>query len=188
MALDKGDRVKVIGGRKSKGVTGTIFWVGENNYGEGQRFGIRGDDGETHWVPEEHCEASDERMEVPEGPELGKGDRVQWGDADALAEGVVFWLGPNKYGPGTRVGVKDDAGETHWYDSRQLTKLDSPPTPTAHPDGPGPGGSAFDQPDAYGAPAAGWGDAPPIDDDWAASIGEPEPSEAAEISDDDIPF
>jgi len=188
MAFDKGDHVKVIGGRNSKGVTGTIFWVGENKFSEGQRFGIRGDDGETHWVPEEHCEASKEVMEVPEGPELDKGDRVQWTVGDGAAEGEVFWLGPNKFGSGTRVGVKDELGETQWFDSRRLSKVDVPSTPSAHPDGPAVGGSAFDAPDAYGAPAGSWGDAPPIDDDWASSVGEPEGGEAAEVSDDDIPF
>ena len=180
MAFEKGDRVKIVGGRKSKGVTGQIFWVGENKYGEGQRFGIRGDDGETHWVPEEHCEASTETMEVPEGPELSKGDRVLWTDGGVELDGEVFWLGPNKFGPGTRVGVKDDDGETHWMDSRRLTKLEDGAAPPPRPEPPPASGSAFDQPDAFGAPPA-W-EGPPVDDAWADSVGEPEGA------DDDIPF
>ena len=185
MGFAKGDRVKVVGGRKSMGVTGVIFWIGDNKYGEGQRFGVRGDDGETHWVPEEHCEATQEVMEVPEGPALEKGDRVQWSEDDRSFEGSVFWLGPNKFGPGTRVGVKDDDGETHWFDSRRLTRLDEAIAPSPHPDGPAPEGPGFDGPDegaGFGGGPASWEEAPPVDDAWAHSVGEPEGA------DDDIPF
>lgn len=182
MAFRKGDRVKVIGGKKSLGVTGTIFWVGENKYGEGQRFGIRGDDGETHWVAEELCEATRETMEVPEGPEIGKGDRVQWGEGDDLLEGTVFWLGPNKFGPGTRIGVKDDDGETHWLDSRRLTQVAEGAAPAPRPPRAPRGGSAFDEPDPFSSPPV-WEDAPPVDDAWADSVGEPEG-----LDDEDIPF
>ena len=45
--IGKGDRVKVTSGR-SEGVTGTVFWMGQNKYGPGDRFGVRGDDGQTH--------------------------------------------------------------------------------------------------------------------------------------------
>ena len=189
MAFTKGARVKVIGGRKSMGVTGTIFWIGDNKYGEGQRFGIRGDDGETHWVPEEHCEGTSETMEVPEAPELSKGDEVTWMDGEMLLSGHVFWLGPNKYGSGTRAGVKDPQGETHWFDTRRLQRAEGAssqvaPAPASAP--PDAGGSRFDQPAAFGAPA--WDDGPPMDDAWAESVGVPEGSEAEGVSDDDIPF
>jgi hypothetical protein len=45
--MTKGDTVQIIKG-KSKGTTGTIFWVGETKYGA--RVGIKPEDGETVWA------------------------------------------------------------------------------------------------------------------------------------------
>jgi len=45
-----------------------------------------------------------------------KGDRVRAGDL----EGEVFWVGRSKFGPGTRVGLRDDAGATHWLSADDL--------------------------------------------------------------------
>ena len=43
--VDKGQRVKVIKGRKAVGVTGTVFWIGDNKWGEGKRIGDIGGGG-----------------------------------------------------------------------------------------------------------------------------------------------
>ena len=49
---------------------------------------------------------------------LKKGSRVfarQLGKPDV--KGVITWVGPNRYGPGIRYGVKaDGGGGTHWFD------------------------------------------------------------------------
>ncbi len=48
-ALEKGTRVEITRGT-SAGARGEVFWVGESRYGKGFRYGVRADDGETHWV------------------------------------------------------------------------------------------------------------------------------------------
>jgi len=126
--MQKGTRVRVVSGRKSRGVEGTVFWEGPNKYGEGTRLGIKDDDEETHWVNAEHVEV----LAAPEGGEereaaraeaatsevdvskLVKGARVKWGSG---AAGVIFWVGPNKYGPGLRLGVTSDEGGKVWLDA-----------------------------------------------------------------------
>ena len=47
---NKGARVKIIRGRSGVGVSGEIFWKGDSRYSDGERLGIRGDDGETYWI------------------------------------------------------------------------------------------------------------------------------------------
>lgn len=50
--LVKGATVKVVKGRKVPvGTVGTVFWMGEGNYGK-TRLGIRDAAGQTHWVPD----------------------------------------------------------------------------------------------------------------------------------------
>jgi hypothetical protein len=121
--MQKGTRVRVVSGRKSKGVEGAVFWEGPNKYGEGTRLGIKDDDDETHWVNAEHVEviaaapgaeeAEAAAAEVDES-KMQKGARVRWGDGNT---GVIFWVGPNKYGPGLRLGVTSDAGGKVWLDA-----------------------------------------------------------------------
>ena len=48
--IDKGTRVTIIGGRRGKGQSGSVFWTGKNKWGDGDRLGVSGDDGETYWV------------------------------------------------------------------------------------------------------------------------------------------
>lgn len=124
----KGKRVKVVKGRKAKGVEGTVFWHGKNKYGDGMRVGIKSDDGETHWVDVTHVEELEDGTEAAEEAATAeqaetteslppKGTRVAWDDEHGTSCGEVFWTGQNKYGPGMRLGVKDEAGETHWIDA-----------------------------------------------------------------------
>jgi len=148
--LPKGARVKVVKGRKSNGVTGTIFWVGDNKYGEGKRYGLKGDDGATHWVAAEHCEAWDAPPEPVEAPDLVRGDRVAFQRDGEPDEGEVFWVGPSRHGPGTRVGVKTHDDETLWFDARQVKKLDGAAAPS--PRGPRPPRPSPDVPDMPDAP------------------------------------
>lgn len=122
--MDKGTRVEIVRGRNGKGAVGTVFWVGDDKFDEGsKRLGVRGDDGETYWVSSNNVERTGAEPPDDDGPELEKGDRVGWRRGEEEGEGEVFWLGPSKHGGGVRVGVRDDAGETHWFDARQLTPL-----------------------------------------------------------------
>ena len=116
--IDKGSRVVVTKGKKSVGATGTVFWIGDNKFGEGKRLGIEGDDGETHWIPMEYVEATEMQAPDVEAPE--KGSSVSWGEGEEQRTGTVFWVGESKSGKGWRVGVKDAEEETHWLDARQL--------------------------------------------------------------------
>lgn len=118
MTLKKGDRIKVIKGRKAKDVVGTIFWFGDNKFGEGKRLGIEGDDGETYWVPEDYVEPTKDEAPEVEPPE--KGARVRFEFQGVMVEAEVFWSGPSKSGRGHRVGVKDGEGEPHWLDARKV--------------------------------------------------------------------
>ncbi len=44
-----------------------------------------------------------------------KGDRVKIVEGQGSGQhGEVFWIGPNKWGPGSRLGVRGDDGETYW--------------------------------------------------------------------------
>ena len=131
MAIGKGDRVLVVKGKKSLGTVGTVFWIGPNKFGEGNRLGIKSDDAETHWVPEAYVEVT--ALQAPEVEPPEKGASVSWMDGDLPRAGTVFWVGESKAGNGYRVGVKDDDGETHWLDARQLevtaASIDDEPPP-----------------------------------------------------------
>ena len=182
----KGARVSITGGKKGKGVAGEVFWIGDNKFGEGKRYGVKGDDGETYWIAGEHLNAeTGARPPMASGaePALRKGDRVWVPLAGTEAVGEVFWVGASKRGDGTRVGVKDPGGETHWFDARQLRKAndDAPaarPAPKAvpvgHRDEPPPfdDGPGDSEPPPWGdvpawedAPA--WDEPPPADEDWS---------------------
>jgi len=129
---------------------GTVFWVGENSYGDGKRLGVKGDDAETYWVNAENVEPSEAPVSTPGGPAPDRGDRVRWKQAGATGEGDIFWVGPNRHAPGVRVGVRCDDGETRWLDQVQVEVIDA-------------GSSAG----ASGAPAPGFvpSDPPPMDDE-----------------------
>lgn len=50
--------------------------------------------------------------------EVAKGERVRFTKGkNAGVEGRVFWFGDSKFGPGKRVGVNGDDGETYWADA-----------------------------------------------------------------------
>lgn len=166
--MDKGERVKIVRGKKGVGTAGEIFWVGENKYGPGKRFGVRGDDGETYWVDAGHVEATTDSAPAPdEGESFQKGDRVAFKMNGREGEGEVFWIGESRRG-GQRLGVRpSDDDEAVWLDARQATRIDGQA-----------GGAA---PDLDSAPPMADGP-PPIDDatlDAWASYGE-EADEAPE--------
>ncbi len=191
--MDKGDRVRIVKGRQGKDQTGSIFWVGENKYGSGQRFGISGDDGETYWIPEENCEqleagsAGFAQEEV--SFEFDKGDRVAWKNNNGSGVGTIIWIGDNKHGPGKRVGVRDEnMEEAVWLDGRLISKLpdDYEPAPQSndrvdswgggnrntaggnHSSGGGYGGGSGDrdagQADSWGGDSGDPGPPPAMDD------------------------
>lgn len=54
---------------------------------------------------------------------LEKGERVfvrQLGKPDV--RGKVTWVGPSKYGPGMRYGVRADGGGMHWVDEENVER------------------------------------------------------------------
>lgn len=169
----KGDRAAVVSGTKDLGVRGEVFWIGENKYGPGMRYGLRGDDGETYWVDEANIGAEDGAPPAPEpppadeGPPIAKGARVEitGGKQGVGVQGEVFWAGESRYGPGMRYGIRAADDETYWVDGRFVQEIEA-------------------------APEASGGGAPPVDDaplpdpdefaDFAEPMDEPPP--------DDIPF
>lgn len=187
--MDKGTRVHITGGRQGKGQTGTIFWKGPNKYGEGDRYGVQGDDGATYWVVEDDVEKADGAAPPPPadtGVTFDKGDRVELQQNGQTVYGNVFWIGKSKMG-GQRLGVRgDDSEEAIWIDARFVTAAsgDAPPAPTG---GAAPGGHAMshgsdaeddEMPASYAAPID-MGEMPPmapIDDSdaarWAAEVDE----------------
>ena len=185
--MDKGQRVKIVGGRQGVDQSGTIFWKGPNKWGNGERLGVRGDDGETYWVSDEDCEAATGDAPVQEaGDTFAKGDRVTFTNKGQESRGTVFWIGESRNGPGQRLGVNDDAGEdAAWLDANQCKALseedDQGPPPqsqrAAAPKGKPADGWAEDdqQPEAW-RPPVGMDEAPPpppMDDaeleTWAGS-------------------
>lgn len=177
--MEKGARVEIVKGRKGKGTVGTVFWVGENQYGPGVRLGIEGDDGETYWVNADNVEPT-AKGPPPEPEEPSRGDRVRFTLDDAVAHGEVFWVGPAKSGRGTRVGVNCDDGETRWLNARQV-EIDAgeAPSPSAAPDE----GDLAPPPPVPAAPA----DGPPPAPDWEAPPASEEWEDAG-WDDSDPPF
>jgi hypothetical protein len=191
--VDKGTRVTITGGSSGRGVSGTVFWTGPNKYGEGERLGVRGDDGQTYWVSDDLVEPATAPPPKVDVPRYEKGDRVSFEKGDGRGTGSVFWTGDNKYGPGQRLGVRDDAPEGEddavWLDSRLVTRLDDDaPAPAARQRPPSAAGSAPPMPtdgppepplpadDSWDAPAGAdeLPEGPPLDDpaldQWAASV------------------
>lgn len=173
--MDKGARVRITGGRNGVGVAGEIFWKGPNKWGKGDRFGIRGDDGETYWVSESDVEASEGPAPEPEpGPTFSKGDRVAFRAGGREGTGSVFWIGENKRGPGQRLGIRDDAPEGEddavWIDARFARPLEGESSAPGSP-------ASWDDPaaDEEIPPAAAY-DMPPVsdgpvrDDSWVDSM------------------
>jgi hypothetical protein len=169
-AYGKGDRVAITGGRKGLGVRGDIFWVGENKYGPGWRYGLKGDDGETYWLDEANVGDEKGAPPPPEGSqpsteEFEKGDRVRIraGD-DKGVVGSVFWVGESKFGKGMRYGIRGDDEETYWADQAQVEASDEPA-----PEGQASARNEFsddaplpEDPGAFEAP-------PPEDDDFVGA-------------------
>ncbi len=171
--FDKGDRAAIVSGRKNVGVRGQVFWIGDNKYGEGKRYGLRGDDGETYWIDGSHLGPEQGAPPAPEAPPekpaIAKGARASITKGpSAGVEGEVFWVGDNKYGPGKRYGIKDDGGETHWADSNQVEQIAAPAAPAASKDS--------------SAPPADDAPLPDGEDDFAGR------DDFAEDFGDDVPF
>lgn len=123
--MDKGTRVRITKGR-DEGKAGVVFWVGEDRYGPGKRFGLRGDDGTTYWAREADVEVDDgPAPELPTADRTyGKGDRVAYEVDGERAYGSVFWTGESRAG-GQRLGLKAEAdGETVWRDARFVEPAD----------------------------------------------------------------
>ncbi len=193
--VDKGTRVTITKG-KGTGVSGTIFWVGANKWGPGQRFGIRGDDGETYWAPEPDVEeAGGPAPEVEAGPTFAKGDRVGFKVGEREGTGTVFWTGDSRSGPGQRLGINDDSGEEPvWLDSRFARALGADEPPMVESGVPGVGrdpavampeydGPAQEPPLPDSEPLASDDEAPPpvpYDDGYFDQL-------AATVDEDDVP-
>ena len=126
--ISKGTHVVVVAG-KSEGTRGVVFWEGENKFGSGKRFGVKDANGDAHWVDEEHVEIDDDPPKDAGGPpkqeqtepphEKGTAVRVIAGDAEG-AEGEIFWVGESKFRGGSRYGIKDENGDTHWADHDEV--------------------------------------------------------------------
>ena len=129
--FQKGARVEIVDGRSGVGVSGEIFWKGESRYTDGERLGVRGDDGETYWVDDSEVQAATgEAPKQDAGPTFDKGDRVSFRDRGRDGTGTVFWIGQSRQGPGQRLGVRDDDAEGEdnavWLDARLCKPSDTP--------------------------------------------------------------
>jgi hypothetical protein len=191
-AYGKGDRVAITGGRQGVGVRGDIFWIGENKYGPGWRYGVKGDDGETYWLDEAHVGDEKEAPPPPEGSqpsteEFDKGDRVRIrAGEDKGVVGSVFWVGESKFGKGQRYGIRGDDEDTYWADQAQVEASDEPAPGGKKSESRPPAKAArneFSDDDAPLPEDPGTFEAPPPDDDdyLAADGGE-------EGDPNDIPF
>jgi len=175
--MKKGDRVSITGGKKGVGVSGEIFWIGKDKFGGGERYGVRGDDGDTYWVSSKQVEAADGPAPAVEaGPTFAKGDRVSFRFKGQEGSGSVFWLGENRYGPGQRLGVRpDDSEEAVWLDSRFAEKIEGEaPAPSSSP---APAGddtpwedTSSEEADYFGGAAGPVDDGPPLDDAYLSSM------------------
>ena len=178
---DKGDRAAIVSGKNPLGTRGEVFWVGENKYGPGMRYGLKGDDGQTYWLNDEEI-GSEEGAPPPPPPKpksdkpvLDKGTRVKIvGTKDAGVEGEIFWTGQSRYGPGMRYGVKNGE-ETYWVDEENVEVVETPAAAS--------GGSAESAEEPPPAGPMPMDDAVPDDADLP-----PEAFEQESYSDEDIPF
>lgn len=113
-AINKGARV--FARRLGKAdVRGKITWVGPNRYGEGYRYGVRADDGTTHWVDEKDITPEVDPSAEDKGG-IKKGSQVVvTGGPHSGVRGEVFIASP-----GGRFGVRDDDEETYWVDEKDI--------------------------------------------------------------------
>ncbi len=98
--LAKGTRVRITRG-ESAGAEGEVFWVGERKFGPGHRYGVRDDEGETHWIDGPGVEAiqgapppksapaakRDAREFADDAPSSGFDDAASSGFDDAASSG-----------------------------------------------------------------------------------------------------
>ncbi|MGE0789647.1 MAG: hypothetical protein AB7S26_28500 [Sandaracinaceae bacterium] len=186
--LEKGARVAIVGGRQGVGTRGEIFWIGENKYGPGMRYGVRGDNGETYWLDADKLGPESAAPAAPDGPAkpvLAKGQRVEITRGPGSGtQGEVFWVGDSKFGKGMRYGVKDDAGETHWVDEQQVDAIEGGPPPK--PKSGAPAGHASGHEPPMPSSADDFEEAPLDfgDDDGGGGGFDDE----APFPDDDVPF
>ncbi len=131
--MEKGARVRIVGGYEGVGEVGDIFWWGESKFGEGMRAGVTAEDGTKYWVDEENLAWPDADIdpevleEAKKAAEFGKGDRVRIKNGkDAGVEGTIFWWGESKWGDGMRAGIETDDGETVWSDAADLEAVEGP--------------------------------------------------------------
>lgn len=197
MKFNKGDRVQIKPGNNGGGVCGEVFWKGAKKWGDGERLGVRGDDGETYWIDDEYVEATDKTSPPPDpGDTFNKGDRVKFKNRGREGRGTVFWIGESRNGPGQRLGIDDDDGEDAvWLDARFAKALspdeDVPAAPGA-PSGGGYGGGGYGGGDQAADDGAPWTPPvdpgamptpPPIDDSFADAW-----AAGQEDEEDDLPF
>ena len=168
----KGDRVAVVAGRKNLGVRGEIFWVGENKYGGGWRYGLKDSSGETVWSSEENLGAPEDAPPEPERearPVLEKGTIVEItsGKEGVGEQGEIFWVGESRFGAGMRYGVKTQNEDTFWADEAQVEVISAPEKKAAapvDPSGPPPADAPMPEADDF-ADFADEADAFPDDGD-----------------------
>ncbi len=190
--FDKGHRVGIVGGRSGKGMRGEVFWIGDSRYGKGARYGVRGDDGETYWIDEQHLGAEadvpapvlPERKEAP----LEKGTRVRITRGEGAGEeGEIFWVGPSRFGQGMRYGIRGSDEETYWVDGPGCEPIEQSGAAGAPRDS-----SAEFRDDDAPAPSAPDGrffdDAPPSDTDARFFDDAPPSDTDARFFDDESPF
>ena len=116
-ALPKGTRV--FARRLGKAdIRGKVTWVGPSRYGDGHRYGVRADDGSTHWVDE--ADITPEAGSAPVSADaIQKGTRVRVTQGPhAGVEGDVYIADA-----AGRFGVRDDNEETCWVDGKHLQKV-----------------------------------------------------------------
>lgn len=153
MKFNKGDRVQIEPGNKGEGVCGEVFWKGPKKWGEGERLGVRGDDGETYWIDDDCVSPSNKSAPVQEpGDTFSKGDRVSFKSRGRTGRGSVFWIGESRNGPGQRLGINDDDGEDAvWLDARFAEAL----SPDEDDQGSGGGYGGAGTGGGYGGAASG---------------------------------
>ena len=128
--IERGTRVKIIGGKQGVGDVGEVFWLGENKYGPGIRAGVKTSDGKTYWVdtndlgPTDSVVSESEIEAAKENSMFAKGDSVKIisGEGEG-SNGTIFWWGESKFGPGMRAGVEAQDGEKYWVDAEHLEAL-----------------------------------------------------------------